>query len=84
MYCLNKGVLENVNGLRNINSADILLNEFPLTLLDLSQKGKARIRISGFVHEHYLCKQRHSREQEFNIIQRRQPDIPFTTEYKSF
>ncbi|KZS14035.1 Uncharacterized protein APZ42_020662 [Daphnia magna] len=73
-----QGLLENINGVRNINSADILLNEFPLTLLDLTQKG--RIRFSGNVHEHYRCKQRHAREQEFNIIQRRQPNIPFSTE----
>lgn len=61
-----------------MNSADIMLNEFPLTVLDLSQKGK--VKYSGNVHEHYLSKQRHSREQEFNIVQRRQPNLPFTTE----
>lgn len=78
VFYFSKGLLENVNGVRDINCADILLNEFPLTLLDLSQRGK--IKFSGNVHEHYRSKQRHAREQEFNIIQRREPNIPFSTE----
>lgn len=78
MCAFHQGVIENINGVRNINSADIMLNEFPLTLLDLSQKGK--VKFSGNVHEHYRSKQRHAREQEFNIVQRRQPNLPFSTE----
>lgn len=53
------------------------MNEFPLTLLDLTRKG--RIKFSGHVHEHYLNREKHSREQEFNIIQRKQPDVYFPT-----
>lgn len=75
-----QGLLEDANGVRNINSSDILLNEFPLTMLDLSRKSKA-VKFTGYGHEHHRSKNRQSREQEFNLIQRRPPDIPFTTEY---
>lgn len=65
-------------GVRNINSADILLNDYPLTLLDLTRRGQ--VKFTGHVHEHHRAKLRHLREQELNIINKRNPDIPFTTQ----
>jgi len=75
-----QGLLEDDQGLRNINSTDILLNKFPIAMLDISNKSNGIIKFSGYVHEHYRRKQRQIRQQELNIMQRKQHDIPFTTE----
>lgn len=73
-----QGLLEDPQGSRNINSAGILLNKFPLTLVDLSHKG--RVKFSGYLHEHYRRKQRQLRQQEYNIIENHEPDVLFTTD----
>lgn len=63
---------------KNINPSDILLNRLPVTLLDLSDKGT--VKFSGYLHDHYRRKQKQYRQQELNILQQKQHDIPFTTE----
>lgn len=77
-----QGLLEDANGSRSISSADILLNELPLTLLDLTRKDGGVYKFTGHFHEHYRARQRQSREQEFNIIQRRNPETPYTAQYE--
>ena len=63
---------------KSVKPSDILLNQLPVAVLDLSRKGT--IKFSGYLHEHYRWKQRQCRQQELNILQQKQYDIPFTTE----